>query len=373
MASCQKDEPELNSENEKTLFIYMPWSTNLLENFETNLVDLETSISRNGLKNQRVIVFLSTTPREATLFEITCKKGKCERTTLKEYTDPPFTTAHGIASILNDVKSNAPASVYSMIIGCHGMGWIPVSSTLTRAASSFKFHWDSEGTVQTRYFGGISSSYQTDITTLAEGLESAGLKLEYLLFDDCYMSNIEVAYDLRKVTRYLIACTSEIMAYGMPYATMGKYLLGEPDYEAICNDFSSFYSTYTLKPCGTLGVTDCSEVDALASVMKEINTRYTFDTTLRPSLQRLDGYLPVIFYDFGDYVAHLCDDPQLLKKFEEQLQRTVPHHVHTEYYYSALTNTDYKINTFSGITVSDPSTNILTNGKTNTGWYSATH
>lgn len=42
--------------------------------------------------------------------------------------------------------------------------------------------------------------------------------MEYILFDDCYMSSLEAAYDLRHVTRHLIACPTEIMAYGMPYS-----------------------------------------------------------------------------------------------------------------------------------------------------------
>lgn len=44
------------------------------------------------------------------------------------------------------------------------------------------------------------------------------MKMEYILFDDCYMSSLEAAYDLRHVTRHLIACPTEIMAYGMPYS-----------------------------------------------------------------------------------------------------------------------------------------------------------
>lgn len=42
--------------------------------------------------------------------------------------------------------------------------------------------------------------------------------------------------------------------------------------------------------------------------MKEINHRYTFDPSLTSSLQRLDGYYPVIFFDYGDYVSKLCPD-----------------------------------------------------------------
>ena len=178
--SCEKDEIE-SVENQKTLFMYLPWSTNLTSNFYTNISDMEKAISQKGLNGERVIVFMSTTSEKAILFEITCKKGKCEQVTLKEYNNPPFTTAEGITSILNDVKSFAPAPTYAMTIGCHGMGWLPVHSTKGRARTSIRMHWENEGVPQTRYFGGTTSQYQTDITTLAEGIADAGIKMEYIL------------------------------------------------------------------------------------------------------------------------------------------------------------------------------------------------
>ena len=52
------------------------------------------------------------------------------------------------------------------------------------------------------------------------------MSMNYILFDDCYMSTVEVAYDLREVTNYLIASTSEMMAYGMPYHKILKYIIG---------------------------------------------------------------------------------------------------------------------------------------------------
>ena len=370
--SCEKGDIE-PVENQKTLFMYLPWSTDLTEFFYTNISDMEKAISQHGLNGERVIVFMSTTSEKATLFEITCKKGKCEQVTLKEYNNPPFTTAEGITSILNDVKSFAPAPTYAMTIGCHGMGWLPVHSAQGRARTSMKMHWDYEGVPRTRYFGGRTSQYQTDITTLAEGIAGAGIKMEYILFDDCYMSTIEVAYDLRNVTDYLIGSTCEIMAYGMPYSIIGKDLMGEPNYQAICDGFYSFYSTYEEMPCGTLGITNCAELDHLAAIMKEINNRYTFDISKRNQLQPLDGYYPVIFYDYGDYVAHLCDDTSLLKEFKEQLERAVPYKTHTETYYSMKTGATTPIKTFSGITVSDPSVNSLAADKTETNWYKATH
>lgn len=372
VSSCVKDDlADVSVDNQKTLFMYLPWSNDLTNDFYTNISDMENAISRKGLNGERVVVFISTTSEEATMFEITCKDGKCERVTLKDYTNPPFTTAEGITSILNDMKSFAPAATYAMTIGCHGMGWLPVNSTRSRGRTQMKMHWEYEGVPQTRYFGGTSSRYQTDITTLAEGIANAGIKMEFILFDDCYMSAIEVAYDLRNVTDYLIGSTCEIMAYGMPYSIIGEYLLGEPDYKAICEGFYSFYSTYST-PCGTIGVTDCSELNNLVTIMKEINTRYTFDSSKLNQLQRLDGYRPVIFFDYGDYVTHLCEDEQLLQEFQDQLNRTVPYKAHTENYYS-MNMGKVPIKTYSGITVSDPTIHFWAKDKTETNWYKATH
>jgi len=373
VVSCEKsDDGEPEGENLRTLFMYMPWSSNLTNDFRKNISDMEKNISSNGLKNEKVVVFLSTSPSEAEMFELCYHNGKCERKPLKKYSKPELTTATGITAILNDVKASAPAKTYSMTIGCHGMGWIPVNRTRGGATQGNKMHWDYEGVPKTRFFGGTTAEYQTDISTLAEGIRDAGMKMEYILFDDCYMSSIEVAYELKDVTDYLIGSTSEIMAYGMPYATMGKHLLGVPDYGAICREFHEFYSSYKEMPCGTIAVTDCSELDNMARIMKEINSRYSFDESLTESLQRLDGYTPTLFYDFGDYVEHLCGNPALLQEFEKQLTRTVPYKAHTDNFFSMVSGI-IPINTFSGITTSDPSTNTLATSKTNTRWYAATH
>ena len=144
----------------------------------------------------------------------------------------------------------------------------------------------------------------------------------------------------------------------MPYATVGEFLLGSPDYGSLCEGFYDFYSTYEIMPCGTLAVTDCSELDNMATIMKSINERYVFDDSLQGELQELDGYTPVIFYDFADYVLTFCSDPVLKK--------------HTSKFYSRAKGI-LPIRTFSGITISDPSTNPMTLPKSTTRWYKATH
>ena len=131
--------------------------------------------------------------------------------------------------------------------------------------------------------------------------------MEYILFDDCYMSSLEAAYDLRHVTRHLIACPTEIMVYGMPYSHIGEYLLAEKSrLQRHLSDFLiNSIPVQHITPTGTIAVTDCSRLDELALLMKDIHSRYSLDDSQTASIQRMDGYSPVIFYDFGDYVRAL--------------------------------------------------------------------
>lgn len=377
LTSCgQSDDPiPENERNENTVIMYMPWSSNLTSYFYQNIKDMETCIEgMGGLHNERVIVFISKTSTEASLFEIKYDKGECQRVEIKQYSNPAFTTEDGITQILEDVITYAPAKRYSMIIGCHGMGWLPVNTSRVMKSPE-KFHWDFTDVPLTRYFGGTTSEFQTDISTLSAAIGNTGLKMEYILFDDCYMSSIEVAYELKDVADYLIASTCEVMAYGMPYATMGKHLLGKPDYKAVCDDFYSFYSNYSV-PCGTLSVTDLSQIDEMASLMRQINNSYSFDDNQRGQIQNLDGYSPTIFYDFGDYVNLLLDQndaPQSIKnEFDIRLHQLIPYKTNTAQFYTA-TRGPININSYSGLTTSDPSVSQRAADKSTTKWYYATH
>ena len=171
----------------------------------------------------------------------------------------------------------------------------------------------------TRWFGD-GSTRCTNTTTFAEAIAATGLHFDYILFDDCFMSSIEAAYDLRHITDYLIASPCEVMAYGYPYDLILPYLFAENgtgyDLEGICRCFYEFYEEYEAPDynCGAIAVTVCKELEEMAAVMKRINAAspaYVADPE-RPLQQYEYLYHPTRFYDFGDYVHQLCDDAALL-------------------------------------------------------------
>ena len=81
LMSCSDSDEPIPEEirNEKTLLMYMPWSSNLTSYFYQNIKDMESCIEElGGLSDERVLVFISTSPTEANLFEIKYEKGSCK-------------------------------------------------------------------------------------------------------------------------------------------------------------------------------------------------------------------------------------------------------------------------------------------------------
>ncbi len=394
LASCGSDNdddkiiPEEKAEN--TVFVYFPWTGSnspLTENFKQNLSDIkEAIVSRGGLGKTDLIVFMSKDMTHGSLYKIKYKNGNCVDEPLRDYEnngDMALNKTHWITYIMNQVKSFAPAQTYSMIIGSHGWGWIDEADWNAYGAKGFSLQDDDD----TRAVQGVVTKMQghkltsfggtqikTNISTLADGIAAAGIKMQYILFDDCNMSNVETAYDLKDVTDYMIACPTEIMAYGMPYTKIwGQLSSKTPDYKNICDEFYNFYTNYQY-PYGTIAVTKTAELDELASIMLEIDTIYTFNNAERGNLQTMDGYTPTIFFDYGDYVEHLCQDAALLSKFKTQLAKAVPYKSATARYYTALSSPSVRvINSYSGLTISWPSVNARIVGKNATAFYLATH
>ena len=375
--SCSDDGelPPYPDKAKQTVIMYMPWADNTIHYyFEKNISAFEAAIERNhGLDGNQLIVFIAENGQQSQMYRIYYYDGKCRRETLKTYdfASCDYTTPEGISQIISDEIAAAPASTYALAIGCHGMGWVPAGTDV--GTRTFMNNIKAANAYPTRFFGSSGDpTYQTDILTLAEGIANTGVKMKYILFDDCYMSNIETAYDLRNVTDYLIASTCEIMIDGMPYDEIGIDLLNNK-FKNVVDKFYNYYSNFKT-PCGTIGVTDCREVENMAYIMRQINDRYPdfpYNTT---DIQDLDGFENTIFFDFGDYVSKLCSDPNMLSTFKEQLGRLVPYKANTETYYSWYTGEQHPINTFSGITISDPSVNrSIANVKTQTNWYRETH
>lgn len=141
IACNDNKEDEMVKKEGKTIFVYMPWTASatstansLHDNFIQNIEDIKSAIAEEGgLKNTRLVIFIdSLAPKYGTMYELMYHNGLFIKNILKQYTpqnSPSYTTEQGLTTILRDVVRFAPASKYSMIIGSHGVGWLPAEVT----------------------------------------------------------------------------------------------------------------------------------------------------------------------------------------------------------------------------------------------------
>lgn len=413
----------------QTVFMFFPWSNNLLSDFRRTVEDMQTVVAQRSMKDERIMVFMATSEREAVLFELKKQNGRCLTDTLRHYSDRPFTSRQWLTSLFSEVMTLAPASRYGMVVGCHGLAWVPVQgqrNAQKRLGSQERIdeedniykeeridkeglykkeridkewddlmHFEVQGPVTTRFIGGTYPETQIETTDLADAMADAGFHTEYILFDACYMSSVEVAYELKDVTHYLIASPTEVLSYGFPYITMGKHLLGTPNYKGIVDSFISFYSSYYL-PYGTVAVTDCTQLDALAAIAQQINAAAEEPTNAASAkqinaaaegklntarsgkdapngVQIMDGYSPTLFYDLGHLMSLKDAGTVLTAAFAEQLEKTVPYKGHTSQYFTALKDAPVDIKHYSGLNTSQGSLNHMADRLSETAWYKATN
>lgn len=380
----------------QTVFMFFPWSNSLLSDFRRTVEDMQTVVAQRSMKDERIMVFMATSEREAVLFELKKQNGRCLTDTLRRYSDRPFTSRQWLTSLFSEVLTLAPASRYGMVVGCHGLAWVPVQgqrNARKRLGSQERIdeednlykeeridkegepndlmHFEVQGPVTTRFIGGTYPETQIETTDLADAMADAGFHTEYILFDACYMSSVEVAYELKDVTHYLIASPTEVLSYGFPYITMGKHLLGTPNYKGIADSFISFYSSYNL-PYGTVAVTDCTQLDALAAIAQQINAAAA-EQLVPNGVQIMDGYSPTLFYDLGHLMSLKDAGTVLTAAFAEQLDKAVPYKGHTGQYFTALKDEPVDIKHYSGLNTSQGSLNHMADRLSETAWYKATN
>ena len=380
----------------QTVFMFFPWSNSLLSDFRRTVEDMQTVVAQRSMKDERIMVFMATSEREAVLFELKKQNGRCLTDTLRRYSDRPFTSRQWLTSLFSEVMTLAPASRYGMVVGCHGLAWVPVQgqrNARKRLGSQEKIdeednlykeeridkegepndlmHFEVQGPVTTRFIGGTYPETQIETTDLADAMADAGFHTEYILFDACYMSSVEVVYELKDVTHYLIASPTEVLSYGFPYITMGKHLLGTPNYKGIVDSFISFYSSYNL-PYGTVAVTDCTQLDALAAIAQQINAAAA-EQLVPNGVQIMDGYSPTLFYDLGHLMSLKDAGTVLTAAFAEQIEKTVPYKGHTGQYFTTLKDAPVDIKHYSGLNTSQGSLNHMADKLSETAWYKATN
>lgn len=355
--------------------------------FNENLKRILETLDRNIQGDSRVIAITTDATTDATLYELRYDSsiGKAVKEKIMElplsipYNSTLFETN------LREAISFAPAEKYALIIGSHGLGWVPKnlssssSRTLLRMGISPETLWERNKNAEMTRHLGDSPTTRYDVVELASAIEANNIKFEYILFDACFMGNVESVYELRNATKYIIGSPCEIMGYGFPYAKVMPYMLmnngTEYDLDKICKEYVDYYKSEATTHSACVALTNTAELEALAAAMKEVNKAGIKENFSLKNVQYYEGQATHSFYDLGDMVEQSCADSAAATAFKTQLDKTVTSRYHTDQFYSAYGSGNkyyHDINYYSGITTSAMVEHYVVDWQ-KTAWYNATH
>ena len=311
-----KIEPEYG---ERTVLIYMAADNNLNKDGETNIKSILKGMEQTA---GRLVIYIDRRYDVPRLLTVKGGKG-CRLDTLETYTEENSASPEVLARVVKEVQKRYPASSYGLVLWSHGLGWVPPEYSFP---GGYAMRLPDPDMPRTKYYAedehpGTTGKAYMDIREMAARLPG---HFSFILWDVCFMGGIEVAYELRNKTDYMIASPAEVISDGFPYEKMMPLLWGgEEAMKQICREYYNHYNKYQVR---TLLAGKTDYVRAWHYPLSK-------------------GGLPMVFFDFGDYIRKMTTEEEY-NSFKKQLDRVVIYKAATE----KLFGDEVPADKFSGLT-----------------------
>ena len=276
--SCHNNDFEEEETDENTVLVYMIGDNNMNGSYvSSDMSEMKegyATIKSPGKNNLLVYVDDYDTP---VLIRTKMENGKAVNDTIQRYSEMDSCDADTLKTVINYVKSKFKAYHYGLVLWSHGSGSKPASLAHVKS-----FGWDQDNNQ-------ISSDNATtmDIPDLKTSILSTDISFDYILFDACEMQTIEVAYELKDCTDYIIASPWDISVDGGPYDKIIPHCLYNTPFlfkipslssnisSAIATDFYDYYKAKGDDDVGVLiSVIKTEYLEDLAEKTDTIITNY---------------------------------------------------------------------------------------------------
>ena len=358
--SCERDGMDLYfsvgpygdgpGQGRKVMLLYEAGFNNLSDDIDRNIKALQDGYLPGKDRNDDVLLVFShltnlprmdyTVETSPVMVRLYAERGKPKADTLKVWpAGTPIAHAGMVTEVFDWVKENFPAASYGAIMSSHATGWLPKGyysnpKPYEGNDRSVSLSWSPRRkTFGQEYYSPDKKTEEIEIKDLAAAIP---YKLDYLLFDACLMSTVEVAWELRNVCSYLAVSPCEIPAAGFDYETLASHLLEPevPDLKAVCEDYFARYehdSTYG----ATITMVDSGALDILASTCRTLFDRY------RSGIRNLDGQnvqvydrkmggkYYYVFFDLKDMLREAGATEEDLALLQGALDQALVYEAHT--------------------------------------------
>lgn len=294
--------------------------------------------------------------------------------TVATYSEENSASASVFGRVMNDVVTLHPADTYGLIFTSHSSGWLPPK---TLAYSEYSIGNDQNT-------GTTEGNAEMELTDFAAAIPDG--QFDFIIFESCLMAGVEVAYELRNKTNYILASSAELVLPGFVpiYPLSLRYLFDTKqttesalkafatDYYNYVNTKSGAFRSTTLSLIATKYMNDLSiragEVLRLNTMHTNINYLQHFD---RPGSY---GDFPVSprYFDFMDSMETIST-PEQYSAIEEIMNKIVVWKAATPIFMEGYNG--FSITKHSGLTIyiQQDCFPKLNSAYPKTAWYQATH
>ena len=226
--SCKDDKKDDNSSIcQRTLICYVCGDNNLSSDAKENITSLILQGSKEIGKDNMIVVVVDNQKTNPTLIHV--RNGEYTKSEPYEtdfYMTDPEKMRQILTYIMNEYKSNS----YALLLWGHSTGWMMERDTIAYPNTR---GYGSDNIGET----GSGIDKWINYTAMGKVFSQLPAKFDVIIGDICLLQCVEIAYELRNYTNYIVGAPSEVPGYGLPYDSVIKYMFGssEEDYKVLAN------------------------------------------------------------------------------------------------------------------------------------------
>lgn len=330
----------------RTVIVYLAGDNNLSGELNTKISSLAAGFSKVYGSGNRMVVLADYRNSGAEMLEITAHGTK----SIKKYGNVNMADPVVLKTAVADICSMFNSSSYGMICFSHATGWLP-KGAFSDPSGYGKNNCDRNSVL-------MDGDDEMDFEDFAEAAKLPdGKKYEFMIFEMCHMSGIEIAYSLRNTARYMMASSAEIVSPGYVTAYESSLSALYEESGARIVDFAEAHFSYWNSLEGayrsaTVSVLDLEHIGQLAQETGNVvnNGKYLISDPV--GIQHLDRSKIHLFFDLEDYMKAVSgpEETYPLGDFTDLLNKVVIYAAATP---SFMTGYPYsfKIEKHCGLTV----------------------
>jgi hypothetical protein len=281
LVACERDSETAPPVTDRVVLVYLGGDNNL--SGETYQKKEALKQGWNPSLRGRLLVYSDPSDDVPKLLEIgSDKQGATTETVVRTYNESNSADATVFASVVSEVKAVYPASSYGLVLFSHGSGWLP------------------EGTLAKSRSVAIDQGKEMDLIDFAAAIPDH--TFDFIVFEACFTAGIEMAYELKDKTDYILASSAEVLSpgfYGIYEDALAYLFSPKADLKAFARKAFDYFDNQSGDyRSATFSIVQTDRLQSLADWVK--NARVDLSKNNTSEVQHFDRNTHHLFFDFLD-------------------------------------------------------------------------